>query len=131
MTKIKNLQMWDNICADDRISVKSSMLGMRTKATYMPTQSNLKVSTMEYSPSTGDQLKRIIEAPRELLTKAIGDFHPRATVNGNYMIEKLSSEDGLFTVLLLLQYHNFNYEPVSDVTVFEGKDAETINKMFS
>ena len=131
MTKIKNLQMWNNICADNRISVKSSLLGIRTKAIYMPTQSNIKVSTMEYSPSTGDQLKRIIEAPRELLTKAIGDFHPRATVNGNYMIEKLSSEDGLFTVLLLLQYHNFNYEPVSEVTVFEGKDAETINKMFS
>ena len=130
MTKIKNLQMWNNICGDNRISVKSSMLGMRTTATYMPTQSNIKATTLEYSPQMGDKIKQIIESPREMLNQTIGDFHPQTTVNGNYILEKLSSEDGQFTALLLLQFLNFSYKPVSEITIFEGKDAEAINRMF-
>lgn len=130
MANIKNLQMWNSICDNSRISVKSSLFGLKTTAIYQPTQSTIKVETLEYNPETGDKLKRIIEAPKEFLKKVIDGFHPHPTVNGHYMLEKLSSEDGQFTALLLLQFLNFSYEPVSEVTIFEGKDAETINRMF-
>lgn len=130
MSKIKNLQMWNSICADSRINVKSSMMGLRTTVSYVPTQSNIRVTTFEFTPQTGDKLKQIIETPREMLKKTVGDFKPHPTVNGNYMLEKLSSEDGQFTALLLLQFLKLSYEPVSEVLIFEGKDAETINRLF-
>ena len=90
----------------------------------------MKASTIEYAPQTGEKLKQIIEAPNDQLDQEIGTFHPQPTVNGNYMLEKLSSEDGLFTILLLLQYHNFNYEPVTDAHIYKDDDAKTINRMF-
>ena len=130
MANIKNLQMWNSICDNSRISVKSSMFGLKTTAIYLPTHSTIKVETLEYTPETGDKLKRIIESPKDQLDKAIGLFRPQPTVNGNYMLEKLSSLDGQFVALQLLQFQQLSYEPVTDVLVFEGKDAEVVNKLF-
>ena len=130
MANIKNLQMWNSICDNSRISVKSSMFGLKTTAIYLPTHSTIKAETLEYSPETGDKLKRIIESPKDQLDKAIGLFRPQPTVNGNYMLEKLSSQDGQFVALQLLQFHQLSYEPVTEVLIFEGKDAEVVNKLF-
>ena len=106
------------------------MFGLKTTAIYLPTHSTIKVETLEYTPETGDKLKRIIESPKDQIDKAIGLFRPQPTVNGNYLLEKLSSEDGQFTALQLLQFHQLSYEPVTDAIVFEGKDAEVVNKLF-
>ena len=122
--------MWNSICDNSRISVKSSMFGLKTTAIYLPTQSTIKAETLEYSPETGDKLKRIIESPKDQLDKAIGLFRPQTTVNGNYMLEKLTSQDGQFVALQLLQFHQLSYEPVTGVLIFEGKDAEVVNKLF-
>ena len=130
MANIQNLQMWNSICNNSCISVKSSLFGLKTTAIYQPTQSAIKVETLEYNPETGDKLKRIIESPKDELDKAIGLFRPQPTVNGNYLLEKLSSQDGQFTALQLLQFHQLSYEPVTEVLLFEGKDAEVINKLF-
>ena len=130
MANIKNLQMWNSICDNSRISVKCSMFGLKTTAIYLPTQSTIKAETLEYSPETGDKLKRIIESPKDQLDKAIGLFRPQTTVNGNYMLEKLTSQDGQFVALQLLQFHQLSYEPVTGVLIFEGKDAEVVNKLF-
>ena len=130
MANIKNLQMWNSICNNSCISVKSSLFGLKATAIYQPTQSAIKVETLEYNPETGDKLKRIIESPKDELDKAIGLFRPQPTVNGNYLLEKLSSQDGQFTALQLLQFHQLSYEPVTEVLLFEGKDAEVINKLF-
>ena len=130
MANIKNLQMWNSICDNSRISVKSSMFGLKTTAIYLPTQSTIKAETLEYSPETGDKLKRIIESPKDQLDKAVGLFRPQTTVNGNYMLEKLTSQDGQFVALQLLQFHQLSYEPVTGELVFEGKDAEVVNKLF-
>ena len=130
MANIKNLQMWNSICDNSRISVKCSMFGLKTTAIYLPTHSTIKAETLEYSPETGDKLKRIIESPKDQLDKAIGLFRPQPTVNGNYMLEKLSSQDGQFVALQLLQFQQLSYEPVTEVLIFEGKDAEVVNKLF-
>ena len=122
--------MWNSICDNSRISVKSSMFGLKTTAIYLPTQSTIKAETLEYSPETGDKLKRIIESPKDQLDKAVGLFRPQTTVNGNYMLEKLTSQDGQFVALQLLQFHQLSYEPVTGELVFEGKDAEVVNKLF-
>ena len=130
MANIKNMQMWKTICDNHRISVKSSLFGLKTTAIYLPTQSTIKAETLEYNPETGDKLKHIIESPKDQLDKAIGLFRPQPTVNGNYLLEKLSSEDGQFTALQLLQFRQLSYEPATEIVIFEGKEAEIVNKLF-
>ena len=44
MANIKNLQMWNTICTDARISISKSMLGLRTTATYIPSNSVIDVN---------------------------------------------------------------------------------------
>ena len=122
--------MWNNICADTRISVSKSLFGLRTTAVYTPTNSVIDVQTIELSPSDGERLKRLLNTPREDLAKAIGDFRPKPVANGNYMAEVISSRDGAFLAVLLQQFMRMSYEPVTDVLIFEGNDAKTFKQLF-
>jgi hypothetical protein len=56
MANIKHLQMWNNICADARVSVSKSLFGLRTTAVYNPTNSVIDVQTIELSPSDGEHV---------------------------------------------------------------------------
>ena len=130
MANIKNMQMWKDICADARISISRSMFGLRTTATFSPTNSVIDANTFEYSPADGERLKRLLDTPREKLAEAIGNFRPKATVNGNYMAEVCASRDGAFLAVQLFQFIRMSYEPVTDVLVFEGDDARVVKQMF-
>lgn len=130
MANIKKLQMWKDICADARISISKSMLGLKTTAVYVPTQSVIDARTIEYTPQDGDRLCRILSAKKEDLAKSIGEFHPKPVANGNYLLEVVHSRDNQFVALLLMQYKQLNYEPVTDTLLFEGVDAQTISQLF-
>jgi len=65
MANIKNMQMWNSICADARISICKTLFGLRTTATFSPTNSVIDANTFEYSPADGERLKRLLETPRE------------------------------------------------------------------
>lgn len=130
MANIKNLQMWKDICADARIGVSTSLFGLKTTATYVPTQSVIDAETFEYTQKDGDRLLRILTAPREDLTKAIGDFRPKPITNGNYLLEVAHSRDNQFVALLLKQYQQLNYELVTSTLFFEGEEVQTISRLF-
>ena len=130
MANIKNLQMWNSICADARISISKSLFGLSTTATFSPTNSVIDANTFEYSPADGERLKRLLETPREKLSAAIGDFRPKATVNGNYMAEVCASRDGAFLAVQLHQFTRMSYEPVTNVLLFEGDDARMMKQLF-
>lgn len=130
MTKIKNLRMWQAICNDTRISINKSLFGLNTTATYIKTNSVIAANIIEYSPADGEKLKTILESPREKLNGAIGDFHPQKTVNGNYMVEVCVSQDGEFVAVQLNQFIHMSYEPVSEVLIFEGKEAQSVKRLF-
>lgn len=130
MANIKNLQMWNDICADARISISKSMLGLKTTAVYVPTQSVIDVHTIEYSPQDGDRLRSILSIPRKDLAEAINGFRPKNVPNGNYMMEVCRSRDGQFVALLLQQFTRMSYEPVTDTIFFEGADAQIISQLF-
>lgn len=131
MANITNLQMWKDICADTRIGISKSLFGLRTKATYTTTGSAVYARTLEYAANDGNRLRQIITNGEGTLDKAIGDFHPTPTVNGNFMAEVCSSEDGEFAAVLLTQFHDMGYEPVTDTIVYEGKNAQMIKQLFS
>ena len=130
MANIKNLQMWNDICTDARISISKSMLGLKTTATYVPTQSVIDARTIEYTPQDGDQIRRILESPVNELAKAIGDFRPKEVPNGNYMLEVARSRDGQFVALLLQQFTRMSYELVTKTLFFEGESAKVISQLF-
>ena len=130
MANIKNLQMWNTICSDAHISVSKSLFGLRTTATYTPTNSVIDAQILEYSPADGEHLKRLLETPRDKRSEAIGSFHPKATVNGNYMAEVCSSRDGEVLAVLLSQFVQLSYAPVTDVLIFEGPDARVVKQLF-
>ena len=131
MANIKNLQMWNTICADARISISKSLLGLRTTATYTPTNSIVDAKSFEFSPADGDRLKRLLEAPKEKIAAAIDGFRPKATINGNYIAELCVSRDGQFLAVQLLQFIHMSYEPVTSVLIFEGNDAIALRTLFA
>ena len=130
MANIKNLQMWKDICKDPRVSISKSIWGLKTTATYVPTQSVIDAHIFEYSPEEGKRLRDIMETPVEEMAKSIGDFHPKEVSNGNYMLEVCLSRDGQFAVLLLKQFSRMNYEPVTETLFFEGDVAKAISRLF-
>ncbi|MCR4957203.1 MAG: hypothetical protein K6B13_01145 [Prevotella sp.] len=131
MANIKNLQMWNTICTDARISISKSMLGLRTTANYIPSNSVLDVKTIEYSAADGERLKRLLTSPRENLEKAIGDFHPTQTANGNFMAELCVSRDGAFLAVQLFQFVLMKYEPATDVLIYEGAEARIVKQLLA
>ena len=130
MANIKKLRMWDDICNDSRVSIRKTMLGLKTTVIYQKTQSIIDAKTIEYTPQDGDRLLSILEAPMEKLVEAIGDFHPIPVPNGNYLTELCSSQDGEFVAIMLLQFQRMNYEPATPAIVFEGKEAQVVRKIF-
>ncbi len=130
MANIKNMQMWQTICADDRISISKSLFGLRTTTIFEPTDSIIDANRLEYSPADGERIRRILEAPREKLAITIGNFHPTPISCGNYKADVCASRDGAFLALQLFQYVKLGYEPVTDVLIFEGNEAATISKLF-
>jgi hypothetical protein len=130
MANIKHLQMWNSICADARVSVSKSLFGLRSKATFSPTNSIIDANIFEYSPADGERIKHLLEILHEKKVDAIGDFHPKTTVNGNYMAEVCASRDGVFLAVQLFQFTHMSYEPVTEVLIFEGDEAHAVAKLF-
>lgn len=130
MANIKNLQMGSAICADSRIGISKSWLGLHTTVTYLPTNSVVDARVIGFSPQDGDCLRRLLTSPLIDLSKTVESFHPQPVENGNYLLEVCASRDGRFVALLLLHYVLLGYEPVTDVCFYEDKEAYLIGKLF-
>ena len=50
MANIKNLRMWDDIRNDSRVSIRKTMLGLKTTAIYQRTQSIIVAKTKKTTP---------------------------------------------------------------------------------
>ena len=130
MANIKNLQMWDSICTDARISVRKSLFGLRTAAVYNPTGSIIDARVLEFSPADGEQMLRILCSPSKDIPQAIGNFRPKPISNGNYMAEVCTSRDGAFLAVRLYKFCQLNYDVTTDMLVFEGGDARAVARMW-
>ena len=83
MSSIKNLEMAAALSAYQHIEIKKSLFS--TKAIYTPTQSQAKAIILEYSPSEGERVARLLDMP---LDKMAADIQqkgkPVAGANGNF-----------------------------------------------
>ena len=129
MANINNLQMWDEICTDARLSVSKSMFGLKTTVVYTPTGSKVNAYTFGYSPSDGAYLKRILESMHDNRDKDWGGFHPKPVPNGNFLAEVCTSEDDAYLAVMLFRFVHLNYLPETGMFIFEGAEARAIKQL--
>jgi hypothetical protein len=128
MSSIKNLEMAAALSAYPHIEIKKSLF--RTKAIYMPTQSQTKAIVLEYSPSEGERVERLLKMPIDKIAAELAQKgKPVAGVNGNFRLELCLSDDHQFCALQLFSFGDFKYNPVFEPRFYEGKDAETIAQL--
>ncbi|MBP3767956.1 MAG: hypothetical protein J6I31_06730 [Prevotella sp.] len=125
MSSIKNLEMAAALSAYQHIEIKKSLFS--TKAVYTPTQSRARAIVLEYSPSEGERVERLLEMPLDKMAADIQEKGKPATgVNGNFRLELCLSDDRQFCALQLFRFGDFRYNPVFEPRFYEGKDVETI-----
>ncbi len=110
------------------ITIKKSLFS--TKAVYSPTQSQIKVIILEYSPSEGERVERLLTMPLDKMAEDIAQKgKPLAGTNGNFRLELCLSNDHQFCALQLFRFGDFTYNPVFEPRFYEGKDAEAVARL--
>ena len=125
MSSIKNLEMAAALSANQYIEIKKSLFS--TKAVYTPTQSRVKAIILEYSPSEGERIARLLDMPLDKMAADIQQKgRPLAGANGNYRLEFCLSDDRQFCALQLFRFVDFQYKPLFEPRFYEGKDVEAM-----
>jgi len=128
MSSIKNLEMAAALSIYHHIEIKKSLFS--TKAVYTPTQSQVKAYILEYNPTEGERVARLLDMP---LDKMVADIQengkPVNGANGNFRLELCQSDDRQFCALQLFRFGDFQYKPVFEPRFYEGKDAEAIAQL--
>lgn len=128
MSSIKNLEMATALSTYQHIEIKKSLFS--TKAIYTPTQSQVKAYILEYSPSEGERVERLLEMPSDQMATDIQKKgKPVAGANGNFRLELCLSDDHQFCGFQLFRFGDFKYNPVFEPRFYEGKYAETIAQL--
>ena len=125
MAKFNKMEMASTISALACIKVSNTFFGLCQKLTYIPTQSPVVPIQQEYVPTAGEQLQRMLKLPVDKWAaelKAKGK--PQPTAIGKFRLEACVSDDRKFCALQLLSFGDTYYDPVTDVMVFEGEEAE-------
>lgn len=96
----------------------------------MPTQSQVKAYILEYSPSEGERVERLLEMPFDkMAADIVQKGKPVAGANGNFRLELCLSDDHQFCGLQLFRFGDFQYKPVFEPRFYEGKDVESITQL--
>ena len=128
MSSIKHLEMAAALSTYMYIKIKKSLFS--TKAIYTPTQSRVRAFILEYSPSEGERVERLLEMPLDKMTADVMQRgKPVPGVNGNFRLELCLSDDHQFCGLQLFRFGDFKYNPVFKPRFYEGKDAEAIAQL--
>jgi len=128
MSSIKNLEMAAALSSYPHIEIKKSLFS--TKAVYTPTQSRVKAVILEYSPSEGERIARLLEMPIDKMADDIQQKgKPVEGANGNYRMEFCLSDDRQFCALQLFRFGDFKYKPIFEPRFYEGKDVGVIAQL--
>ncbi len=129
MSSLKSLEMVAAVSAYKNITIKKSLFS--TKAVYTPTQSHVKAMVLEYSPSEGGELERLLNMPLDKMAAEIQQRgKPATSDNGNFRLEVCLSDDHQFCALQLFRFSNYSYHPLFEPRFLEGTDVEYIAKLF-
>ena len=129
MSSLINLDMAAAMSTYNNIVIKKTLFS--TKAVYKPTGSPVKAMVLEYSPSEGERVARLLNMPLDKMAADIEqNGKPVAGANGNFRLEVCISSDRQFCALQLFRYADFSYSPLSEPRFFEGEEVEKVAKLF-
>ena len=116
------------VSAYKNIEIKKSLFS--TKAVYTPTGSPVKAVVLEYTPTEGERVQRLLDMPFDKMSSdVLQKGKPRAGANGNFRLEVCLSDDRRFCALQLFRFADFSYRPLFEPRFYEGTDVETIAKL--
>ncbi len=116
------------VSAYKNIAIKKSLFS--TKAFYTPTGSPVKALVLEYSPSEGEKVERLLNmAPDKMAAEIEQKGKPRTSPNGNFQLEVCLSDDRRFCALQLSRFADLCYHPLFEPRFFEGEVVEDYAKL--
>ena len=116
------------VSAYKNITIKKSLFF--TKAIYTPTGSTVKAIVLEYSPSEGEKVQRLLDMPLDKMAADIEqEGKPATGANGNFRLEVCLSDDHQFCALQLFRFADFCYRPLFEPRLYEGTNVEYIAKL--
>lgn len=130
MAKINHLAMGPTVLGNENVEVKKGFLGMGIKLIYKPTNSVIKIKENEYSAEDGKRLANILHSEPEHLHEMI-DKNAVSTIGmGNVKLQACLSADLQFAAVQILTFKDFDYQPTSEVKIYEGEAAKAIARLF-
>lgn len=128
MPSIKSLEMAAAVSAHKNIEMKKSLFS--TKCVYTPTQSPVKALVLEYAPSEGERLERLLSLSPDKMAEEIAEKgKPKAAAIGHFRLEACLSADGQFCALQLFRFADFKNNAVFEPRFYEGKDAASVTQL--
>ena len=129
MPSLKSLEMAGAVSSHENIIIKKSLFS--TKAVYAPTQSGVKAKILEYSPTEGERLERLLNMPIDKMMDEIQrKGKPVAGDVGNFRLEVCLSTDRQFCAIQLFRFLELTYRPVTEPLFYEGSDADKAAQLF-
>lgn len=107
------------------IKVEKSFFGLKTKVTYLTTNSPVNGLSLEYDCTNGKKVMDFMNtAPSGIDQLIEKEGKPQTSDNGNMLLTLCYSKDHQFAAFQLFQYSNFEYHVVGEIKFYEGSDAE-------
>ena len=128
MASLKNMEMASVVASHPHIFVKHGFLGLYSKVYYRPTLAEVDCIRNYYTVSSGNAIHQFLlkfqnDPSCAEHTHLKLDFDP----NGNYCMELCVARDGSFCVVQLFRYGELEYVPVTEVKIYEGREAELLS----
>lgn len=131
MSKIKNEEMGKTLSNHPHIQIIKSVFGLKQTVLYQPTQSCIDMFQYDYTPEAGLKLERVFNAPSEKLEEMVKHTGKVShTSVGNMHLDLCISRDHQFVAAQLFRYADLMFRPITDVKVYEGKEAEWLALLF-
>lgn len=128
MASLKNMEMASVVTSHPHIFVKHGFLGLYSKVYYRPTLAEVDCIRNYYTVSSGNAIHQFLlkfqnDPSCAEHTHLKLDFDP----NGNYCMELCVARDGSFCAVQLFRYGELEYVPVTEVKIYEGREAELLS----
>ena len=130
MASLKDLEMAAAISSYNHINIKKSLFGLIIKAVYTPTNSPIKVTTCDYSPTEGARMEQLLSMPFDKMENEINaKGKPKAAPIGHFRLEVCMSEDRQFCAMQLFRFVDFKYSTATEPRFYHDKEVEAVLRL--
>lgn len=131
MENVSKMEMASALFNKPYIKTEKKFFGFMTDVTYTKTNSPVVGACLEFSPTEGQKVQAVFEAPLGTLDSVIQrEGLPKTSDNGNFRLNLCYSKDHEFAALHLQQFSGFEYHTVGEIRFAEGDEARKLLAVF-